>query len=168
MTDLRSDLGKYLGQALFYALFFIPLAYFTQQPLHRHLDDDMAVLKVAVRHAGKVIGECTPINGGDAANRPSNLQKVEICPRERSPLQLELILDGETMYRATVPASGLHSDGTSSMYQRFSIPAGTYHLKLKMNDDVTTQGYPWQLEQDIELQPAQVMVASFKEGFKIQ
>ena len=49
-----ADLPRYLGQALLYALFFIPLAYFTQQPNHRHLDDNMAVLKIAVRHAGDV------------------------------------------------------------------------------------------------------------------
>jgi hypothetical protein len=37
-----------------------------------------------------------------------------------------------------------------------------------MNDDQAVEGYPWELEQDIELLPAQVMVASFKQGFKLQ
>ena len=96
------------------------------------------------------------------------MQRVEICPRERSPLQLELILDGDTLYRAEVPASGLHSDGMSSMYRRFSIPAGAHHLQLRMNDDAAVEGYTWQFEQDIQLQPAQVVVASFKEGFRLQ
>jgi hypothetical protein len=163
-----ADLPRYLGQALCYALFFIPLAYLTQQPNHRHLDEGMAVLKIAVRHAGKIIGECTPISGVNQAHRGSNLRQAEICPRERSSLQLQLILDGETLYHDTVPASGLHSDGVSSMYQRFSIPAGVHHIKLLMNDDVATEEFPWQLEREIELQPAQVMVASFKEGFRIQ
>jgi hypothetical protein len=37
-----------------------------------------------------------------------------------------------------------------------------------MNDDVNVKGYTWQLEQEITLQPAQVMVASFKDGFRLQ
>jgi hypothetical protein len=79
-----------------------------------------------------------------------------------------LILDGNTLYRASVEASGLHSDGVSSMYRRFNIPAGNHHLQLLMNDDVAVDGYTWQFEQDIQLQPAQVVVASFKEGFRLQ
>ena len=54
------------------------------------------------------------------------------------------------------------------MYQHFTVPAGSHRLQLRMNDDVTVEGYNWLLDQDIELQPAQVMVASFKEGFRVQ
>jgi hypothetical protein len=160
---------RYLGQALLYALFFVPLAYLSHMPIHRHLADDMAVLKIAVRHPGAIVGACTSIAGAGHGMRPSAMQQnTEICPRERSPLQLELILDGKTLYRATVPATGLHNDGISSMYQQFKVPAGSHHLQLRMNDDVAADGYTWQFEQDIQLQPAQVMVASFKEGFRLQ
>jgi hypothetical protein len=163
-----ADTMRYLGQSLLYALFFVPLVYFTHAPTHRHLDEDLAVLKIAIRHAGQIIGQCTAINADDRVDRPANMQRVEICPRERSPLKLELILDGNTLYRASVEASGLHSDGVSSMYRRFNIPAGNHHLQLLMNDDVAVDGYTWQFEQDIQLQPAQVVVASFKEGFRLQ
>ena len=95
-------------------------------------------------------------------------QSIEVCPRERSPLKLKLTLDGKVLYDAAVPPSGLHGDGISSMYQRFEIPVGPHHLQIKMNDDVKVEGYTWQLEQDISLKSAQVVVASFKEGFKIQ
>jgi len=54
---------RYLGQAVMYALFFLPLAYFSHAPSHRYVEEGMAVLKVAVRHAGEVIGECTSITG---------------------------------------------------------------------------------------------------------
>lgn len=163
-----ADLRRYLGQGLLYALFFLPLVFFTQQPAHTHLPPDTAVLKVAVRHAGNIIGECVPVQGAEFERLPANMQRPEICPRERSPLELALILDGETLYRATVPASGLHSDGVSSMYERFQIPTGRHHLELLMNDDVAFEGYNWTLSRNIELQPAQVMVATFKEGFVLQ
>jgi hypothetical protein len=160
--------GRYLGQALLYALFFVPLVFVTHQPTHQHLAEDMAVLKIAVRHAGEIIGQCTTVDAAEYANQPANMQRVEICPRERSPLELELILDGDTLYRASVPAPGLHNDGVSSMYKRFNVPAGAHHVQLRMNDDKAVDGYNWQLEQDVQLRPAQVMVASFKEGFRLQ
>lgn len=160
---------RYLGQAVLYALFFVPLAYFSKAPNYSNLAEGMAVLKVAVRHPGAVVGECTSAVGSGHGMRPATMtQSIEVCPRERSPLKLKLTLDGEVLYDAIVPASGLHSDGISSMYHRFEIPAGSHHIQIQMNDDVKVAGYTWQLEQDISLQSAQVMVASFKEGFKIQ
>lgn len=160
--------GQYLGQALLYALFFVPLVIITHSPSHQVLPPDMAVLKVAVRHAGQIVGECTPLTGAQYDNLPANMKRPEICPRERSPLKLQLLLDGKTYFQDSIPASGLHSDGVSSMYQRFVVPAGKYRLQLLMNDDVAVAGNNWELEQDIELLPAQVMVANFKGGFKIQ
>ena len=54
------------------------------------------------------------------------------------------------------------------MYRRLEVPAGKHQLLLRMNDDVAAQGYNWQLEESVDLQPAQVMVASFKEGFRLE
>jgi hypothetical protein len=158
----------YPAQAVLYLLFFLPIVYFTHQPTHWHLGAGLAELKLSVRHAGAIIGECTAVEVGAYTPLPGNKARPEICPRERSPLQLELLMDGETLYRATVPASGMHSDGVSSVYRRFTVAAGSHHLQLRMNDDVAVEGYAWVLEQDVELQPAQVLVASFKEGFRLQ
>jgi hypothetical protein len=158
----------YIGQALLYALFFVPLTIFTSAPAHEHLEEDMAVLKLAVRHAGAIVGECTTLDSAAYAKLADNMKRPEICPRERSPLQLKLVVDEKVLYRATIPASGLHNDGVSSMYQRFTLPSGSYHLQIYMNDDVAVDGYPWKLEQDIKLLPAQVIVANFKQGFKLQ
>ena len=164
MTDAR----RYLGQAVLYALFFLPIVYITHLPVHRHLPEDMAELKIAVRHAGNVIGECTDVVAGNYAALPGDARRPQICPRERSPLQLELVLDGTSLFRATVPASGLHDDGVSSIYRRFTVPAGSHRLQLRMNDDVSVEGYPWELEQEVNLQPAQVMVATFRDGFRLE
>lgn len=162
------NVARYLGQAVLYALFFVPLVFVTHRPIHRNLAEDMALLKVAVRHAGALLEECAPIATTGSAQQPPTMQRTETCPRERSPLQLQLILDGSTLYRASVPASGLRNDGVSSMYRSFEVPAGPHHIQLLMNDDVAVDGFTWQLSQDVDLKPAQVMVATFKEGFRLQ
>ncbi|MCB1676797.1 MAG: hypothetical protein KDI01_10930 [Halioglobus sp.] len=163
-----ADIRRYLAQSVLYTAFLLPLVYFTHLPTYRHLGPDLAVLKIAIRHAGEIIGECTTLTAEQTAALPPNMRHAQDCPRERSPLKLELLLDGKSLYSATVPPSGLHNDGISSMYRRLAVPAGKHRLVLRMNDDVATQGYNWQLEESIDLQPAQVMVASFKEGFKLE
>lgn len=155
-------------QSLFYALFFVPLVVITQQPVVTLLEPGLAEFKLAIRHAGKVIGECVPISAGNYTNLPANMKRPEICPRERSPLEIELIMDGKVLYRGSVSASGVHSDGIASMYKRFSVSEGSHHLQLMMNDDVATEGPTWQLARDIELRSAQVLVATFKDGFELK
>jgi hypothetical protein len=160
--------GHYLGQALLFGLFFLPLVYLTSQPTYQRQDPQLATIKVAVRHAGKVVGECVAAGGEAYDKLPVNMRRPEICPRERSPLRLQFSLDEQTLFTLTEPASGLHSDGVSSVYRRFTVPAGRHQLTMLMNDDVAVEGFNWQLEQDIELLPAQVMVVNFKGGFQIQ
>ena len=162
------DVRRYHAQALLYVLFFLPIVWLTHLPVHRHLDEGMAELKIAVRHAGAIVGACTPVTAGVYTPLPGDKKRPEICPRKRSPLQLELIMDGETLYRATVVAPGLHHDGVASIYRRFTVPVGSHHLQLRMNDDAAVEGYAWVFEQKVDLKPAQVMVASFKEGFRLQ
>jgi hypothetical protein len=160
--------GQYLGQVLLYGLFFLPLVYLTSQPVYQRQDPTLATLKVAVRHAGEVVGECVAA-GGDAYDKlPVNMRRPEVCPRERSPLRLQLRLDEQILLNVTEPASGLHSDGVSSIYRRFTVPAGRYQLSVLMNDDVAVEDHNWQLEQEIELLPAQVTVVSIKGGFQVQ
>jgi hypothetical protein len=160
--------GQYLGQALLYGLFFLPLVYLTSQPVYQRQDPALATLKVAVRHAGEVVGECVPA-GGDAYDKlPVNMRRPEVCPRQRSPLRLQLRLDEQILLNVTEPASGLHNDGVTSIYRRFTVPAGHYQLSVLMNDDVAVDDHNWQLEQKIELLPAQVKVVSFKGGFQVQ
>ncbi len=162
------DALRWLSQAAFYAAFFLPLAYLTHAPPYRALPPDMAVLKVAIRHAGAIVGACTTPGAGKFDDRPINMRPTKICPRERSPLALQLILDGETLYRATVPASGLHNDQLASVYRRFNVPAGHHQLQVLMNDDVSITGYNWQMTKELDVRAAQVMVLSFKEGFVLQ
>jgi len=162
------DVRRYLGQALLYALFFVPVVYLSSEPKHQHMASDMAVIKLSIRHAGEVIGECKPPDGRQSGQRPSNIEAPKLCPRERSPLRLKLVLDGQVQYSASVPAAGLHNDGVSSMYQRFTVPSGSHQLQLLMNDDVAIDTYSWQLDQPIDLAPAQVMAITFNNGFEIQ
>lgn len=163
-----AELRRFAAQAILYAAFFLPIVYLTQQPSLRTLEPDQAVLKLAIRHAGQVIGECVPVTGTENANLPRNMKAPEICPRERSPLLLELKVDDRILYRESVSPSGLHNDGVSSMYRRFTLPAGRHRIELTMNDDVSVDGPNWRMQREVDLRPAQVAVVTFKDGLQLQ
>lgn len=162
-----NDWRRYGGQAVIYAVFVLFLGYFSSMPHYQASAPDEATLKFTVRHAGKVIGECTALSGAQMENLPANMKVVEICPRERSPLQLELLIDGELLYAETVQPSGLHNDGVSSIYQRFTLPAGKHQLTARLSDDVNVADSVFVYASDVEFAPAQVAVLQFDNGFRL-
>ena len=156
------------GQVALYAAFFLPLAYLTSAPAYQAQAPELATLKLAVRHAGEIVGECTAVSGPAYDKMQENMRRPQLCPRERSPLRLLVKLDDATLLDQTFAASGLHSDGVASVYRRFTVPAGRYQLAVFMNDDVSLANNTWELREEVELQPAAVVVVSFKDGFTVE
>jgi len=101
-------------------------------------------------------------------DRATNMSGPGSFPRDRSRLQFDLVLDGSTLYVESVGASGLHEAGVGSIYRRFKVPAGQHHIELRLSDDVAMDGPIWVLQENIELQPAQVLAATFNDGFELK
>lgn len=163
-----ADWRRYGGQALIYAVFMLFVGYFSSMPHYQASAPDETTLKLSVRHAGQVIGECTALNKAQMENLPANMKVVEICPRERSPLRLELLIDGALVYADTVQPSGLHNDGVSSIYQRFTVPAGKHQLTARLSDDGNADKYGFVYTSDVEFKPAQVAVLQFDNSFELE
>ncbi|MGI9286005.1 MAG: hypothetical protein ACR2P1_11500 [Pseudomonadales bacterium] len=161
------DWRRYVGQAVIYALFMVTVGYFSSMPYYQASAPDEATLKLSVRHAGKVIGECATLSNAQMENLPANMKVVEICPRERSPLRLELLVDGELLYADTVQPSGLHNDGVSSIYQRFTMRAGKHQLTARLSDDVNVDDSVFVYASDVDFMPTQVAVLQFDNGFRL-
>jgi hypothetical protein len=83
------------------------------------------------------------------------------CVRERSPVTVQVELDGKPVFSGVAPPSGLSKDGTSAMYQRFEVPAGEHTLGVKMNDSVRVKGFTHEKQEKVTLKPAQILVIDF-------
>jgi len=152
---------RYLGQVLAYGLFILLIGYLSNSPGYVHLQPDQATIKVSVRHSGR---RCTyPRNRTEEelSQLPANMRVVQVCPRERSPLLLELELDNTLVVSEKIEPGGLHNDGRASAYSRFSVPSGKVVLKVRMKDHLSQENFPYRLEQTIVLKPAQVLVIDF-------
>lgn len=150
-----------LTQALLYALFALAIGAFATWPPYRHLAPDQALIKLSFSHSGKLLAECRQRSPEELAKMPPNMRTPMDCRRERSPVAIEIDLDGKPLFRRIAPPSGLSKDGASTVYQRFTLPAGTHQLAVRFSDDVNKKDFGYQRVETVTLAPGKVLVIDF-------
>ena len=155
--------GRYLGQAAAYAAFIGFVGLLAPGPTYQHLAPGLATIKLSLRHAGALVADCHERTVAELTALPPNMRAPQICPRERSPLQLELRLDDERVYAETLPPRGLRKDGRVSVYRRLSVLAGDVRVAVKLKDDVRADGFQFERTGTVTLTPAEVLVIDFDE-----
>ncbi|MCW8909257.1 MAG: hypothetical protein OQK76_01430 [Gammaproteobacteria bacterium] len=153
---------RYLLQAFNFSMFMALVWYFSLYPAYHQLEEDQAMITFTVSHAGKHIRECVKFSQEELLKLPPNMRKPMDCPRERSPISMELKLDDEVIYSKVAPPHGLYSDQGIDIYQNIRVPAGKHRLTAWLNDDVKVEGPIYKLSQDVTLKPEQHLVIEFK------
>ena len=161
---------RYLLQAFNYTIFMALIWYFATSPSVRVIEDDEAMITVAFGHAGETRAECRRLSQEELMKLPPNMRKAEDCPRERSPIIIEAMLDGEVIYSVTRLPPGIFNDGGVNIYYNSKVPAGKHTFEIKMDDSVREEGFNHQLTQDIDIKPAQILLVEFDSltGFVIK
>ena len=170
MADMTNKPLRYLLQAINYTVFMALIWYFATDPAIRVLAEDESVITIAFAHAGDFREPCRRLTPEELAKLPPNMRKPEECPRERSPVTIEALLDGDAIFNKTFQPPGLFKDGGVDVYFSGRVPAGKHHFKIKMNDSVRKEGFNHVHEQDVSIEPAQIMLVDFdsEKGFVIQ
>ena len=153
------------GQILLYALFALAIGIFSSWPSYRALPPDQALVKVSFIHHGQRVAPCRPYTPEELAKLAPNMRTPMKCERERSPVTIEVDLDGATVYRHVAAPSGLSRDGASSVYQRLQVPAGEHHIVVRLKDSAGP-AFTHTRETTLTLKPAQVLVIDFDEQKK--
>ncbi len=159
------------GQVVLYALFAVVIGVFSRWPSYQPLAPDQAMIKLSFSHHGKPVSECRQASVAELAKLPPNMRAPVRCPRERSPVRVELDVDGAAAYGNVAVPSGLSKDGASAVYHRLQLPAGPHRIAVRLNDDTRTPGFNYVREAAIVLKPAQIIVIDFdseKGGITLQ
>jgi hypothetical protein len=154
--------AAWAGQVLLYALFALVIGVFSHWPPYRHLAPDLALIKLSLVHAGQPVGDCRRLDPDELAKLPPNMRAPMQCPRERSPVTVELDIDGTPAARVAAQPSGLSRDGASAVYRRIPVTAGERLIQVRLRDDVRSPGFAYTLERRVTLAPAQVLVIDFQ------
>jgi hypothetical protein len=170
MFDLNNKFLRYVLQAINYSVFMALIWYFSTSPSYRQLADDQAVLTISFAHAGELKEPCQRRTQEELMALPPNMRAPSNCSRERSPIVIEVLLDGEPMYTRTAEAPGLYNDSGVDIYHTAKVSAGSHHLAIKMDDSVLKEGFDHTFNQDIEINPAQILLVGFEfgQGFVIK
>ena len=115
-------------------------------------------------HVGKPVSDCRPLSAQELSKLAPNMRAPTQCPRERSPVTVELDIDGTPAARVVAAPSGLSRDGASAIYQRLPVAAGERLIEVRLRDDVRVEGFSYTLERRVTLAPAQVLVIDFDTG----
>lgn len=149
------------GQGLLYALFAAFIGMFSLRPAYHPLPDGHALLKLSMSHAGVRKADCRTRSSDEMAKLAPNMRVSVDCPRERSPLDISLWLDGRLIHAETAQPSGLSRDGAATVYRRLVVPAGTHRLVVRLNDDARHPDVVHRYDGELTLVPGQVVVIDF-------
>jgi hypothetical protein len=161
---------RYVLQAINYSVFMAIIWYFATAPSVYLIADNEAKITIAFAHAGQLREACRRLSQEELNELPPNMRKLDDCPRERSPVTIEALLDGEPLYSAILQPPGLFGDGGVDVFYSGKIPAGDHHLSLQMNDSVRIEGFNHNFEQQVSVDPAQILLVGFepRQGFVIK
>lgn len=150
-----------VGQVVLYALFALTIGVFSYYPPYRHLPPEQALLKLSFSHPGQLVAQCRRRTPEELAALPPNMRNPMDCPRERSPVTVQLALDGSVLARREIPPAGLSRDGPSTVYARFPVPAGSHRLSVQLNDSVREPALNYTRDEDLDIRPGQIVVVDF-------
>jgi len=147
-----------MGGAVTLAL-VLGVAALSASPRWQSLPSGDALLRLSFAHSG--VRNCRDRTAEELAALPRNMRTPQVCERRRSPVRVELDLDGAPLFAADLSPSGLSGSGPSRVYERFLLPVGAHHLEVRMRDDPAVSGFTHEAAFDIQAAPAESVAIDF-------
>ena len=160
-----------LGQIGAFTLFALGLAYFSNAPSYTYHDPEMALIMVSFSHASKHVKECRRFTPEEIAAMAPNMRRPMDCPRERLPVHVEVIMDGNILLSKSYNPTGLSKDGSASVYESIPVKPGQHQIVAKLRDSHRQDGFDYESNVSFSLNPRELFVIDFREelgGFYYQ
>jgi hypothetical protein len=151
----------WIGQVLLYGAFALAIGVFSRWPTYHPIAPGQTLIKLSFTRVGKPVGDCRKPSAEEQAKLPPNMRAPEICPRERSPITVQVDVDGQRALERVAAPTGLSKDGAAAVYERLLVPAGERRIAVSLSDDVRARATPYVREAKVQLAPGQVLVIDF-------
>jgi hypothetical protein len=158
---------RFAAQLALYAPLMAILAYFSTEPRFSVVAPGEALVRVSFIHATQRRQACRERTPEELAKLAPNMRAALDCPRERSPLLVEVELDGRLVLRREVQPSGLRRDGNAVVYERMALPAGRHRVVARLRDRAEGD-FNFMKDETVELAGGQTLIIDFnaaKGGF---
>jgi hypothetical protein len=151
---------RFAAQLALYVPLMAILGYFSTEPRFSVVAADEALVRVSFIHATQRKEACRERSAEELAKMAPNMRAQLDCPRERSPLLVELELDGKVVLRREVEPSGLRRDGNVAVYERMALPAGRHRIVARLRDRPDGD-FNYRGEQTVELRGGASLLIDF-------
>ncbi|MCF6224698.1 MAG: hypothetical protein L3J22_00115 [Xanthomonadales bacterium] len=148
-------------QGLSYAAFVAVIWYFSSEPAFQHMPADKALVVVAFKHAGLPVEACRKMTQQELDLLSPNMRKVNDCTRQRSPIHLQLFMDGDILFDKIETPPGIYADGSVNIYYSRKVATGKHDFVIKIKDSVRADSYTYMHQHEQVLDTAQILVISF-------
>jgi hypothetical protein len=155
-------LARLAGQALFFLLAAAFTAFFASHTVYDPFPENAALIKLSFNHGAVRKEECRRLTSEEIAALPPEDRRPNTCTRERVPLRVQVLVDGELRYDAELQPSGLSRDGPARCYRKFQVAAGRHRLELRLRDNRSLEGFDFESEREVELAPLESLAIDFK------
>ncbi len=162
---------RYVLQIFNYSVFMTMVWYFSVAPAYTHIEPGQSLIALSFGHAGQPVEECRKRSPEELAKLPPNMRNPLVCPRQRSPIDVELTLNGELLFKETFQPQGLSGDWGVDVYREFKVPSGKHHFMVRLKDSVRIKDFNYVLEKDVVLKSNQLLMIDFQPndgGFILQ
>lgn len=96
--------------------------------------DPAPKLVVSFKHPGKAGENCREPSAEELAKLPPHMRQKRICERRRASVRLRVEVDGRELSSKAYEPRGVWGDGNSIAIERFSLPAGTHEVRVRLGD----------------------------------
>lgn len=151
---------RFLAQLALYAPLMAILGYFSTEPRFSAVSPDEALVRVSFIHSTQRKQACRERSAEELAKLAPNMRAALDCPRERSPLLVEIELDGKVVLRREVEPSGLRRDGNVAVYERMALPAGRHRIVARLRDRPEGE-FNYVREETLELSGGRSIIIDF-------
>ena len=160
-----------IGQIIAFSLFALGLAYFSTSPSYTYHDPEKALMMVSFSHASERKEQCREFTQEELNELAPNMRRPMDCPRERVPVYVEVIMNGNTLLSKSYNPTGLAKDGAASIYESIPVEPGQHEVIAKLKDSNREQGFDYESNISVTLEPKQLFVIDFRkdlDGFYFQ
>ncbi|MCD6044357.1 MAG: hypothetical protein K0R40_3960 [Burkholderiales bacterium] len=151
---------RFLAQLALYAPLMAILGYFSTEPRFSAVSPDEALVRVSFIHSTQRKEACRERSAEELAKLAPNMRAALDCPRERSPLLVEIELDGKVVLRREAEPSGLRRDGNVAVYERMALPAGRHRIVARLRDRPEGE-FNYVREETLELSGGRSIIIDF-------
>lgn len=158
-NDLK--VGHVIGTVAVMSAVMALIGYLSASPPYRAFPEGQALIKLSLSIPGKRTADCRVRTPEELAAVKPNMRTRLDCPRQRFPVEVQLVVDGQTVLQQVHRPGGLSGDGSSLFYHRVPIAAGRHTVIARMRDTGRTEGYDSEAEYAGDLAPRQALAVTF-------